>query len=99
MGERMFTMKSEVVGQPSVVSEDLVQSLEQNICERRRLTISELSCKFRQISLTVHKIITVRLGYQEFCATWVPKLLTGAHKTHRMSINHIVRVTVDETRV
>jgi hypothetical protein len=22
-----------------------------------------------------------RLGYHKFCATWVPKMLTGAHKT------------------
>jgi hypothetical protein len=29
MGEQMFMMKSEVVGRPFVVSDDLVQSVEQ----------------------------------------------------------------------
>jgi hypothetical protein len=29
MGEQMFTMKSEVVGRPSVMSDDLVQSVDQ----------------------------------------------------------------------
>jgi hypothetical protein len=55
----MFTMKSEVVGWPSVVSDDFVQS------ERRHFTIRELSCEFPQISCTgLYEIITVRLGYQ-----------------------------------
>jgi hypothetical protein len=40
MGKQMCTMKSEVVGRPSVVSDDLVQSIDEKICERRRLTIS-----------------------------------------------------------
>jgi hypothetical protein len=29
--------------------------------------------------------ITVRLRYHKFCATWVPKMLTGARKTQRMA--------------
>jgi transposase len=33
-------------GRPSVVSDDLVQIVDRNICERRRFTISELSCEF-----------------------------------------------------
>jgi hypothetical protein len=49
----MFTMKSEVVGRSSVVSDDLVQSVDQEICERRRFIISELSCEFPQISSNV----------------------------------------------
>jgi transposase len=40
-------------GRPSVVSDDLVQNVDQEICERRRFTISELSCEFPQISRTV----------------------------------------------
>jgi hypothetical protein len=59
-------------GQPSVVSDDLVQSVDQKMCERRRFTISELSCEFPHISHTVlYKIITERLGYHKFCARWV----------------------------
>jgi hypothetical protein len=49
----MFTMKSEVVGRPSVVSDDLVRSVDQKICERQSFTISEISCEFPQISRTV----------------------------------------------
>jgi hypothetical protein len=82
MGEQMFTMKSELVGRSSVVSDDLVQSVGQKISERRRFTISELSCEFSQFSrIVLYKIITVRLDYRKFCARWVPKMLTGAHKT------------------
>jgi transposase len=39
-------------GRQSVVSDDLVQIVDQNICERRHFTISELSCGFPQISRT-----------------------------------------------
>jgi hypothetical protein len=42
----------ELSGWLSVVSDDLVQSVEQKIYERRFFTISELSCKFPQISHT-----------------------------------------------
>jgi hypothetical protein len=68
-------------GQPSVMSDDIVQSVDQRILERWHFTISELSCENPQISCTVlYKIITVRLGCHKFCARWVPKMLTGAHK-------------------
>jgi hypothetical protein len=62
-------------GQPSVVSDDLVQS------EKQHFTISELSHEFPQISCTVlYKIITVRLGYHNY-ARWVLKMFMGGHKT------------------
>jgi hypothetical protein len=75
----MFTMKSEAVGRPSVVSDDLVQSVDQKICDRQRFTISELSCEFPQISCTyLYEIITVRTDYHKFCTRWVLKILMGA---------------------
>jgi hypothetical protein len=40
-------------GPPSVVSDDLVQSVDQSICERRRFTVLELSCEFSQITPTL----------------------------------------------
>jgi hypothetical protein len=43
----------ERTGQPSVVSDDFVQSVDQKICERRCFTLSELSCEFPQISHTI----------------------------------------------
>jgi hypothetical protein len=82
----MFAMKSEVVGRPSAVSDELAQSVDQQICERRRFTISELSCEFPQVpSIVLYEIIAVRLGYHKFCARWVPKMLTAEHKTQRMA--------------
>jgi hypothetical protein len=66
-------------------SEELVQSVEQQDCERRHFTISELSCEYPQISRTLlYDIIRIRLGYHKFCARLVPKMLTGAHKKQRM---------------
>jgi oligoribonuclease (3'-5' exoribonuclease) len=82
----MFTMKSEMVDWPSLVSDDLVQSVDQKICERRRFTILELSCQLPHISSRVlYEIMAVRLSYHKFCARWLPKMLTGVHKTQRMA--------------
>jgi hypothetical protein len=36
MDKQMFTMKKEMIGRSSVVSDDLVQGTDQQICERRR---------------------------------------------------------------
>jgi hypothetical protein len=80
-------MRSEVVDQPSVVSDDLVQSVDQKLCERWCFTISELSYEFPQISRAgFYKIITVWLGYLKFCTRWVPKMLMSAHKAQRMAL-------------
>jgi hypothetical protein len=40
-------------GRPSVVNEDLVRTVEENIQENRRFTISSLSLHFPQISLSI----------------------------------------------
>jgi hypothetical protein len=73
-------MKSEVVGQPSVVSNDLVQSVGPKICERRHFTISEIY-EFPQISRTLLcDILTVRPCCDRICARWVPKMLMDAHR-------------------
>jgi hypothetical protein len=71
-------MKSEVVGWPSVMSDDLVLSVDKKFMNDGA-TVSELLCKFPQISHTVlYKIITVRVGYQNFCACLVQKMVTSA---------------------
>jgi hypothetical protein len=86
MDEQMFTLKNEVVGRPYVVSDDLVQSADQKICEERRFTNPEVSCEFPQISSTVlYKIIKIRLDSYKFCGRWVPKMLTDANKTQRIA--------------
>jgi hypothetical protein len=45
------------------------------------------SCEFPQIShFFFYEIITVKLCYRDkFCARWVPKMLTGGHKTQKMA--------------
>jgi hypothetical protein len=71
---------------PSVVSDDLVQSVDTKICERWSFTISELSSDFPSILRTVlYETVIVRLGNHKFCARWLPKMLKGAHKTQRMA--------------
>jgi hypothetical protein len=69
------------------VSDDLSESVKKKLCERRRFTISELSCEFPQISHSLlYEPITVRLGYHKFCATHILKMLMAAHKTDRMAL-------------
>jgi hypothetical protein len=53
-------------GRLPVVSDNLVQSVDQKNCERRRFTISELSREFPQMSCTLLYDITARLGYHKF---------------------------------
>ena len=36
-------------GQPSLVTDDLVQHVDKVVCERRRYTMSELSLEFPQV--------------------------------------------------
>jgi hypothetical protein len=79
-GEQVFTMKREVVDRPSVVSDYLVQNVEQNRVKDGASQFSELSCEFLQISRTVpYERITVTLGYHKLRARWIPKMLTGAN--------------------
>jgi hypothetical protein len=42
----MIMIKSEVDGQPPAICDDLVQSADQNICERQHYAISELESRF-----------------------------------------------------
>jgi hypothetical protein len=68
------------------VGDDLIQSVDQKISKRRRITISELWLEFPQISRTLFcEIIKVSIGYHKFSARWILKMLTGAHKTQRMA--------------
>jgi hypothetical protein len=109
--EHMFTMKSED-GWPSLVSDDLVQSVGRNICESRRL-ISELSCEFSRISRTLpYETITVRIschykfsgkvygeGAQNAENSFGHDFSERYHKDGDEFLNHIRRVTADETSV
>jgi hypothetical protein len=68
-------------GWPFVVNNDIVQSVDQKIWERQHFRISELLCKFPQISCTdLYETVTVNLGHHNFWKRQVLKMLTGAHK-------------------
>jgi len=61
----------------SIVTDELVQKVDQCLRGKRRFTISELCEEFPQTSrTTLYRIVTDRLGYHKFCARWVPKQLT-----------------------
>jgi len=61
----------------SIVTDKLVQKVDQCLRGKRRFTISELSEEFPQTSrTTLYQIVIDRLGYHKFCARWVPKQLT-----------------------
>lgn len=73
-------------GRPSLVTDELVQTVDAKVRENRRFTMAELSTDFPQISKTLlYEIVTARLGYRKFCARWVPKILTDHHKSQRMA--------------
>jgi hypothetical protein len=60
-------MKSEMVGCSSVVSEDLVQSVDQKLVKDGTSQFQNVHVDFQQISLTLlYEIITVRLGYHKY---------------------------------
>jgi hypothetical protein len=59
--EQIFKMKSQVVG-ASVMSDDIVKSVDSRIWGRQCFANSGASCEFPQISRTLlYKSITVRL--------------------------------------
>jgi hypothetical protein len=110
-GQKMFTMKSDVVGRRYVVNDGLFKVLTKNFAKEGASQFQNFLCEFPQILCTVLYIIVVRLGYHQFCTRWLQNMLTGARKTQRMASaltfleryykdgdefpNHIV--TVDET--
>lgn len=73
-------------GRPSVITEDLVQTVDEKVRVNRRFTITSLSSEFSQISRSVlYEIVTERLNYRKLCSRWVPKMLTDVHKTIRLA--------------
>lgn len=72
-------------GRPSVITEDLVQKVDQKVKGNRRFTISALSDEFPLVSRSVlYEIVSERLKYRKLCSRWVPKMLTDEHKTKRL---------------
>jgi transposase len=68
-------------GRLSVVNEDSVRAVEENIQENRRSTISSLSLHFSQISWSLlHETVSDKLCFWKLCSCWVLKMLMDAHK-------------------
>jgi oligoribonuclease (3'-5' exoribonuclease) len=67
-------------GRPSVVNEDLVRVVEENIQENRRFTISSLALHFPEISRSLHEIVSDKFCFRKLCSHWVPKMLTDERK-------------------
>ncbi|GBM06346.1 hypothetical protein AVEN_121386-1 [Araneus ventricosus] len=79
---------------PSVITNDMVASVEAKILENRRFTISTLSNDFPEVSRSVlYKIVSEKLNFQKLCSRWVPKLSTEDHKNKRFecSLNFLTR--------
>ncbi|XP_046676126.1 histone-lysine N-methyltransferase SETMAR-like [Homalodisca vitripennis] len=72
-------------GRPSVITEDLVKAVDENIREDRRFTVSSLAIEFPNVS-TLFKIVSEILDFRKFCSHGVPRLLTEEHKKRRMGI-------------
>ncbi|KAF8764961.1 Protein GVQW3 like protein [Argiope bruennichi] len=74
-------------GRKPVSTDDLVQCVDQTIRGNRRFTISGLSNLFSEISRSaIYTIVREKLEYRKLCAIWVPKILSGHHKTQRMDV-------------
>jgi hypothetical protein len=58
MGEKMFTIKSEVVGRPSVVSEDLVQNVTKKFVKDGALQFQNFRVNFHKF----HALFSTRLS-------------------------------------
>jgi len=68
-----------------LISDDLLQEIEEEIRENRRVTIRDLRYIIPEVSkATIHEAVTEKLGYRKLCASKVPKILTVDHKTKRM---------------
>ncbi|KAG5318103.1 SETMR methyltransferase, partial [Pseudoatta argentina] len=72
-------------GRPSILTDDIVEKIENALRDDRRLTVDELSAMVAQISRSLlHETITETLGYRKLSAKWVPKQLTDQHKLNRV---------------
>jgi transposase len=72
-------------GRPSLINNDLVQTVEENIRADRHVMINELHEMIPEVSKwLVHEIVKEKLDYRKLCAQWVPKMFTETHKKNRM---------------
>ncbi|XKL67149.1 hypothetical protein PGB90_010569 [Kerria lacca] len=99
-------------GRPSIITEELVNSVQEHILNDRRLTISDLCNLYPDLSTsTMFDIVGGCLKYRKICAPRVPKELSSAYMESRFgaSLDFLTRynekandlinriVTCDET--
>ncbi len=71
----------------SVISEELVDTVNELTREDHRIQVREVHARFPAISLgTIYEMIRNCLGFKKLCARWVPKMLTDNHITARMGL-------------
>ncbi|GFT76564.1 HTH_48 domain-containing protein [Trichonephila clavipes] len=71
---------------PSVITDDLVNTVDEKIREDRRFTISTSALEFPNVGrTTLHKVVSEKLKFRKLCAHWVPRLLTEEHKLKKMA--------------
>lgn len=64
---RTYVVDEEKSGHPSIVIDNLVAKVDEKIRENCRLTVTELSLYFPQVSRTLlFEIVTRKLGYHKF---------------------------------
>jgi hypothetical protein len=72
-------------GRSSLISDELLQEIEVEICTNQRVTIRGLHRIIPEVSkTTIHEAVTEKLGYRKLCTRWVPKTLMEDHKMKRM---------------
>ncbi|GFW56834.1 histone-lysine N-methyltransferase SETMAR [Trichonephila clavipes] len=73
-------------GRPSVITDDLVNAVDEKIRKDRLFTISTLALEFPNVGrTTLHKVVSEKLKFRKLCACWVPRLLTEEHKLKRIA--------------
>ncbi|GFU54688.1 histone-lysine N-methyltransferase SETMAR [Trichonephila clavipes] len=73
-------------GRPSVITDDLVNAVDEKIRKGRLFTISTLALEFPNVGrTTLHKVVSEKLQFCKLCARWVPRLLTEEHKLKRIA--------------
>ncbi|XKL61430.1 hypothetical protein PGB90_008487 [Kerria lacca] len=76
-------------GRPSIITDQLVNSIQEYILNDHRLTISDLCNFYSDLSTgTMFDIVHGCLGYRKICARWVPKELSSSNAR-----SHTSRVT------
>lgn len=72
-------------GRPTVVSDELVEKVNEKICENKCFIIRILSDESPPISKSLlHDIVVNRLNYRKMCSRWVSKMPTDGHKKKRL---------------